>query len=370
MKATYNITNDKLKFWPEERLPQERYQYARKCGFAWWPGSKCFAAKWNPRAEDLILEMGGVIEADDTPDDLESRVQRFEKYAERAQDQAAGGEARLETANTDRRKEHALAAVEKGLSEAAHWQRRIQGAIRRAAYREEPAVIARRIRGLETDRRREVNSFTIKAEMDGGVIVGGGRGGHWITKDKLPAIQAEAERWIAHIDKRLAYENACLEAAGGCHDVLRPQRKKAVQPKGPAKARDGKPFEVGGAAGFHRGYAGNGPLEWRLVQKVNRSTVELVAIRKSKDDYAEPTGPHVEGQKPVYTIRKVEAYGLSSAKTAEEVRAELPDLYTHWVNLQRILKAREEIKARHEAKAQEAKELAQLPLVPAGEVAS
>lgn len=341
MKATYNITNDKLKFWPEGRLPEDQYKHARKCGFIYWHGSKCFAAKWNPSAEDFVLELGGVIEADDTPDDVESRVERFEKYAERAQEHAANGEARLETANTDRRKEHALNAVEKGLSEAEHWQRRIAGAIQRASYKERPDVIARRIRGLETDRRREVASYTPKAEYDGGVIVGGGRGGHWVKKEQLPAIQAEAERWIAHIDRRLEYENACLEAAGGCFDVLRPKRKVAVQPKGKAKAGDGKQFEEGGAAGWQRGY-GTGPLEWCLVLKVNRSTVDLISIYESRTSFREITGPYVAGSKPHYSVSRKEAYGIRSAKSAAEVAAELPDLASHWTNIQRILKEKAE----------------------------
>ena len=35
---------------------------------------------------------------------------------------------------------------------------------------------------------------------------------------------------------------ASLDAAGGCHDVLRPKRKVAVQPKGKAKDRLSKWF--------------------------------------------------------------------------------------------------------------------------------
>lgn len=336
MRATYNITNDKLKFWPNEgeRLSKEQYEYAtRRCRFVWWHGSKCFVAKWNPEAEDFIREKGVEIEDDDTPDNVESRVERFEKYADRAQDQAASGEARLETANTDRRREFALAAREKGLSEAEHWQRRIQGAIRHAAYKEQPDVIARRIRGLEADRRRHVASYTIKSEHGEGVIVGGGRGGHWRKREELPAIEAWAKRWIAHLDRRLEYENASLEAAGGAYDVLRPKRKVAVQPKGKAKARDGKALEVGGAAAFNRGYSSD--ITWRFIIEVNRSTFRYLSISEVL------SGGETEKQ---YHVMKSSKWDAITSKTPEEAKAAMPEDFQHFEKVQAILQRRAEAK--------------------------
>lgn len=349
MKATYNITNDKLKFWPAERLPTETYQRARSHGFTFWHGSKCFAAKWTPGGEDFVSELGGIIEDDDTPDDTEARVQRFAGYAERAQGQAESSQNYLDTkANTERRRENAVNGIERGLEQAEHWQRRIEGAIRHAQHREQPDVIARRILGLEADRRREIASFTIKEgvaphvyEGNTHVFVGGGRGGHWISEDKLAGIKAHAERWIAHLDRRLQYENAVLEASGRSMAGMRPERKKAVVPKGKAKARDGAALEVGGAAGFNSSYGSTKPDVWRIILGVNRTTVDLLNIGRSTD----ASGATV----PTYHKHRDEAYGIITARTAAQVKELMPEEHAHFLKVQAILQRQAERKA---AKAQ------------------
>ncbi len=150
MHATYNITNDKLKAWFDSRLSTEDYNAARRAGFVYWHGSKCFCAKWSVRAEDFLRGMGlAEITEDDSPDDVKARVDRFNKYAQSAETSAEHSQNYLATgANTERRRENALRAIDKNLSEAEHWQRRIAGAIRAATYKDKPDVIARRIRGL------------------------------------------------------------------------------------------------------------------------------------------------------------------------------------------------------------------------------
>ena len=260
MKATYNITNDKLKFWPEERLPKETYDRARHAGFTFWHGSKCFAAKWSTQAEDLVLELGGVIEQDDSPDDVEARVERFSKYADGAQQQAESSEEYLNTkANTERRRKNAINSMEKGISQAEHWKQRIEGAIRNATYKERPDVIARRIEGLEKDlrkmlRNQDRKNFNVpedcydreayaaynrrKLVLNGQLNEDKKNDKPWTQAQKDVAI-AElrelrskvffedkiaaafkptfdwAQRWIDHINQRLQYERASLEAAGG-----------------------------------------------------------------------------------------------------------------------------------------------------------
>jgi hypothetical protein len=351
MKATYNITNDKLKAWFDERLSNEDYQSMRHAGFTFWHGSKCFAAKWSPTAEDLIRQLGiETIEEDDEPDNVEARVERYQKYAEGAEQAAASSEEYLaERANTDRRRNNAVNSIEKNLGAAEHWQARIEGAIRNAAYKERPDVIARRIRELEAHRRREVASYTPNPMVDGAkhgcpdsVWVGSrGRGGHWMPKGQLAGIEAHAKRWIEHIDRRLEYEHACLKAAGGCDEVLRPERKKAVQPKGKPTLKDGRQAQVGGAAGFDSGYSGKAN-RWYLILRVNRSTIDVVYTP--------------DGFSKSYTAHRQEFYGVKDLKTPEQVKAEMPELYQHWVRVQEIMARNAERKARKEVQQEFQKE--------------
>lgn len=303
MKATYNITNDKLKFWPEERLPKETYDRARHAGFTFWHGSKCFAAKWSTQAEDLVLELGGVIEQDDSPDDVEARVERFSKYADGAQQQAESSEEYLNTkANTERRRKNAINSMEKGISQAEHWKQRIEGAIRNATYKERPDVIARRIEGLEKDlrkmlRNQDRKNFNVpedcydreayaaynrrKLVLNGQLNEDKKNDKPWTQAQKDVAI-AElrelrskvffedkiaaafkptfdwAQRWIDHINQRLQYERASLEAAGG-----------VVGGVGAAPI-DKEKFQVGGAV--KGGVSGH---NFRIITKVNKRTVEV-----------------------------------------------------------------------------------------------
>jgi hypothetical protein len=66
MKATCNITNDKLSAWSDTRLSPEDYERMCQARFAFWHGSKRFVAKWSPQAEDILQDFGFTIEEDDT----------------------------------------------------------------------------------------------------------------------------------------------------------------------------------------------------------------------------------------------------------------------------------------------------------------
>lgn len=288
-RATYNITNDKLKVWFDNRLSAEDYTTCKGAGFTYWHGSKCFAAKWSTQAEDFILSRGIAIDDDDTPDDVESRVERFEKYADRAAESAERSQEYLEErANTEKRKQNAVNAISRGLGEAEHWQERIEGAIRHAAYRENPGVIARRISKLEASERKfqkELDKFgacqrnwqKISAETDVekqnrfALYVAGKSSctpyGTWSDIDKGMITGAEAAtrtlayceseltrygRWLAHTGKRLLYERASLEAAGGLAS------ENGLEKGGAIKT----------ASHINHG-------NWSLITKINKTTVEV-----------------------------------------------------------------------------------------------
>jgi hypothetical protein len=340
LKATYNITDDRLKAWFDERLSKENYDRMRRHGFTFWHGRKCFAAKWSPGAADLLKELGQTIEQDDTPDDVETRVERFQGYAQAGQEQAENSEQYLnERANTERRRQNALNGIEKGLSEAEHWQSRIEGAIRHAQYKERPDVIARRIEGIEKDKRREEkhkagcekwlkhwtaepitekraialsnydNShsrcYTLAEypRIEGASTYEGAMGlysaltGHIITPEQAQAFAVadhkhaieRADRWIAHLENRLLYERACLEAAGGI-----------VGGTGAAPLNKDK-FQKGGAV-MVRG-------EWRIITKVNQKTIEVYYSNREWMPYA-----------------KVDRTCIQDVKSPEQTMKDLPHL--------------------------------------------
>ncbi len=263
-RATYNITNDRLKVWFAERLSKEDYAKAKSLGFVYWFGSKCLTCVWRPWAEDFITSRGIEIEEDDAPDDAEGRADRFAGYAERAEASAESRSDYLHTrANTERRQRLALNGAVNETEKAAYWQHRIERVIAHAKFKDRPDVIARRIDVLETDARRHTASFTPHTDKAGNVIrygsqviVGpkGGRGGHAVEESSLPAREKEARRWLDHIENRLIYERAQLAAAGGIQaDLAAPGGADMI--------------EVGGAV-LHG-------EDWFEVTKKNPATIEV-----------------------------------------------------------------------------------------------
>ena len=265
-RIQYNITDDRFKFWPAERLTPADYAEAKACKFQWFPGQKCFSAIWRPQAEDFLARFGVEIEDVCEVDDIAARVDRFEKYAanaeetaQRAADRLANGEA-----NTRRRAEGAERVSVREFGAAAHWQRRIAGAVARAQHQENAGAILRRIETLETDLRRHERAQQVQEipGSPGQVWVGGmGRGrGYWQDRANVPAIIAEAKRWEEHIKHRLEYERARLAATG--HTLAKIASNEIV-------------LEVGGAIKCnHRRVKVAG---WYFITRLNPSSVEVYA---------------------------------------------------------------------------------------------
>lgn len=296
--ATYNITDDKLKVWFSERLDEKLYERVRSVGLVWWPGRKCFAGKWNVYAEDLILELGGTVEDDDTPDDVEGRVERFAARASGAQQAAEASKAYLEErANTERRRENARNSIDKNLTKAEHYHRRVEASIRHAKMKADPGVIQRRLKGLEADRRKyeknlgmfrtllklwmsptlthekalklaNYTSYQIDIRFDAHPHCGA-----WnLLKDNLVPMQEvvnamitqanlvirQEERRLEHVLNRIIYENANLDASGGMEGLM---------------ATKGDPVEVGGAAKCGRNFG-----EWGEILKVTPNSIRIAAV--------------------------------------------------------------------------------------------
>lgn len=160
MNATYNITTNRLFLWPNQpkgvRIPADQYQTLKAAGLAtWWPRG-CFTGLWSPQGEDVLLDVFGVdITEDDTPDDIEKRVDRYDGYAEASEKAAAYAKERLASgrAHTTRQMRQAEGTLMNESDKAVYWHERIAGSIRWATYKDRPDVIVRRIKGLEKDLR-------------------------------------------------------------------------------------------------------------------------------------------------------------------------------------------------------------------------
>lgn len=266
-RAQYNIADDRFKFWPAEHLSPSDYAEAKECKFQWFPGQKCFSAIWRPQAEDFLARMGVEIEDVCEVDDVASRVERYSKYANKAEEIASYAAERLENgkANTERRQRLAENVAAREFGAAAHWQRRIAGAIAHAANKENPGVILRRIETLETDLRVHERMIQVNEipGSPGQVFIGSmkGRGqGHWIDRDKLASHLAWEQRWIDHLTHRLEYERARLAATG--HTLAQIASNEIV-------------IEKGGALKLnHRRVRAEG---WYLITRLNPSSIEVYA---------------------------------------------------------------------------------------------
>lgn len=270
--ATYNMTNDRLTLCPDSRLTDAEYDRAKAAKFQWWPGQKVFSAVWNTQAEDIALDLAGEITEDDTPDDVAARVDRFTRYADNAEAAAtaAGNYAmdddpaasyRNHGRVSAKRAERAFARAVASTEEAAYWQQRISSTIAHASMKDNPGVIARRIKTLEAEQRKQTkerdehnhwlatwrNAELTQAKAEA-IANYDNSGFHCFVKSEYPASTYEGEqgiwsalnkhtitpeqaqalaisdhehsitycrRWIEHLTMRLDYERAYLAAVGG-----------------------------------------------------------------------------------------------------------------------------------------------------------
>jgi len=180
LKATYSPEDNKLRIYPDGRLSPEDYAAVKAAGFSWAPKQELFVAPmWTPAREDFILQYVAEIEDEDT-----SLVDRAEAKADRLENMANRDKAGSESAHTavsaiangiplgqpilvghhsEARARRDAERIQKGMKKAValwdrsqYWLDRAKGALRHAKYKELPAVRARRIKGLEADRRKEV----------------------------------------------------------------------------------------------------------------------------------------------------------------------------------------------------------------------
>lgn len=176
--ATYSPEDNKLRLYPFARLDTETYQRVKAAGFSWAPKQELFVAPmWTPSREDILIELCGEIEDEDKSlvDRAEERAERFEGYSDKREEEAErahaavdevakrfeGGQPILVGHHSERRARKDAERIENGMRKALdlwktskYWEQRAAGAIHHAKYKERPDVRARRIKGIEADKRK------------------------------------------------------------------------------------------------------------------------------------------------------------------------------------------------------------------------
>jgi protein-L-isoaspartate O-methyltransferase len=269
------------------------------------------------RADLLIELCGSIDDEDTSlVERAEQRADRFEDYGEaRASDADAAhaavariadgipmGQPILIGHHSERHARRDAKRIENGMRRAVHlwetskyWADRAKGALRHAKYKELPGVRHRRIKGLEADKRKhgrtikEAEHYAKLWRAEGltrekaiaianydhvslppkpGQEYGGSL---WsaltdVTEDAITVKAAaahalgvherqiaHAQRWIDHLENRLAYERAMLDESGGI------------------KA-DAFPIEVGGRVCDRIG------SRWYVVKKINRVDGAITSV--------------------------------------------------------------------------------------------
>lgn len=324
--ATYSPDDNKLRLYAIDRLDEETYQRVHAAGFRHAPRQGFFVAPaWSPHREDLLIELCGEIGDEDTTlvERAEARAERFTEHGERraaearsAQDAAEGiasmippGQPILIGHHSEGRARRDAERIHAGMRRAtdlwktsSYWEERARAALQHARYKEKPAVRARRIKRLESERRSCERNITkserlLSAWQDPALtdehalrLAGAsylsyefpldryprqppasqyeGPMGLWSALDGNVITTAQAKelaiasatrvievnkRWIEHYDHRLAYERAMLAESGGTEaDRTRPEKGGACQCW--ASPRGG----------------------WSVIQKVNRVSVTVL----------------------------------------------------------------------------------------------
>lgn len=276
--GSYSPEDNKLRLYASERLDKELYDRVREAGFIWAPKQELFVAPmWTPAREDLVLELAGFIDDEETSmeERAEVRAKRFEGYqANRSKDaenslneydnltDGSNVIAASDNWRQQRRAEKKAQKIENVKQHAInmwetseYWEYKTRGVLAHAAGRNNTRTLLNRIKKLTAGKRKQEKY--IKASNH---IVGLWDSQQLTTewalkltshfdsnfyddlrdekitpeeaKTKSVARQcrlaAHTNRWVTHYANRLNYETAILKASG----YVEPEKaKRPAQPK-------------------------------------------------------------------------------------------------------------------------------------------
>ena len=280
-QATYSPEDNKLRLYATQRLDEETYERIKTAGFKWAPRQELFVApRWTPSREDLLIELAGEIEPEQTSlaERAEARAERYDEIAankaktanayQRVADDLSRhfeyGQPILVGHHSERKARRTQERMHKAQSKAVenhraitYWQGRASGVEHHAERMNSAPVRRRRIKTLLAELRdlqRDLNhaerclALWRQAETDeqivklaGGQIDSGSTGGwdDWtdlrtekITYEECKAknirscqaiiSSAKRRRWIEHTLNRLGYERELLGPVERYEGDLRP----------------------------------------------------------------------------------------------------------------------------------------------------
>lgn len=354
LTATYCPADNKLRLYPSSRLDEETYKRVKAAGFSWAPRQELFVAPmWTPEREDLAIELAGEIEDESMTmaERAEMRAKRFKGFsASRTRDAEQSANAAKEIsgrfefgqpilvghhserkARKDAKKiESSLKYSAKMWDTAAYWIYRAQGAMSHASYKANPVATARRIKRIESDRRKTVKELETTRKLlkfwqsnptreDALSVLGcigqgfyikddsvtGSTHAYYLLKDEKKTVEQIAEhgvkcytrnipnmeRWIAHYDNRLAYEREFIKTTSEDRPVA-----------------TGEEIQVGGTV-------------WRTIRGVS---VPKVIVKVNKGAEKRPVSVRVDSPWDFYgstiAVEKIERYQAPSAEQAQAAK--------------------------------------------------
>lgn len=343
--ATYSPEDNKLRLYPGCRLDDDEFKRVKAYGFRWAPKQELFVAPaWTPEREDLLIELCGEVGDEDKSlaERQEERAERFGEYSEsRLKDYNSAhsavksiadnipfGQPILVGHHSERRARRDAEKIENGMRKAVkmwetsqYWTDRAHSAIAHAKYKERPDVRARRIKGIEADKRkqekyRDNTEFCLKfwrgqlkrkAEVGGGFFEVNLKTALWFsgTHDRIyrcfpldkyprkpPASQYEGDMslWSAlggsdGADHAIITVEQARDIAIATHESYLPRclrwiahyenrlsYERAMLAEDGGTATDQVKPEVGGACKCWASPRGG----WSLIKKVNKVTVTVL----------------------------------------------------------------------------------------------
>ncbi len=185
--ATYSLEDNKLRLYATERLEPDLYARVKSAGYIWAPRQELFVAPmWTPQREALAIELAGSIENEESTLEQRAtdRAERFSGYSEKraadaetytdAADKMSesfpGGSPILIGHHSERKarklQERMHNTMKKAVAfydQSEYWADRTAGVLSNVKYKQLPRVRINRIKGLESDARKQAKHL---AEYD------------------------------------------------------------------------------------------------------------------------------------------------------------------------------------------------------------